>query len=73
MSLAYCVLAAPLLPNIIVNKRLDLHKLYILTSKEESQELILATPHHTRQAGWCVNILRNYTRFLTEKFRGRLV
>jgi|GEM_PF-3914981 hypothetical protein len=73
MSLAYCVLAAPFLPNIIVNKRLDLHKLYILSSKEEGQEVILGSPHHTRQAGWCVEYVRNYKRFLTGMFRGRLV
>lgn len=33
MSLAYSVLVAPFLPNIIVNKRLALHKLHILTGQ----------------------------------------
>jgi hypothetical protein len=33
MSLAYSVLAAPFLPNIIVNSRLALHKLYIFTGQ----------------------------------------
>ena len=73
MSLAYSVLATPLLPNIIVNKRLDLHKLYILSTNQESQEVILRSPHHTRQAGWCVNNVTNYKRFLTGRFRGLLV
>jgi hypothetical protein len=33
MSLAYSVLAAPFLPNIIVTKSLALHKLYIFTGQ----------------------------------------
>ncbi|MEK0193586.1 hypothetical protein, partial [Microcoleus anatoxicus] len=49
MSLAYCVLGHPFLPIIIVNNSLDLHKLYIFTTNQASQELLLASPHPTRQ------------------------